>query len=321
MKPLDFEKPLTELYAQIEQLKELSQQSNLDLSAEIVKIEKRAHQLKIDIFSNLTPLQIIQIARHQHRPDSLSLIKLIFTDFVELHGDRLFGDDPAIVSGLAKLSGQSIAVIGHQKGHDTKENIKRNFGMANPEGYRKALRIMKLADRFNLPIITFIDTKGAYPGIEAEERGQAEAIAKNLQEMANITVPIISIVIGEGGSGGALGIGVSNKIFMMEYSVYSVISPEGCASILFRDAQKADIAAKNLKITAADIKQLGISDGTIKEPLGGAHTDWNLTAANIKEFIQKELDQYKTIQDKSKIKEERYNKFRNMGFYSAKATV
>ncbi len=319
MKKLEFEAPIVELNEKIEQLRSVSKGGDIDLEEEIAKIEKRAEQLRKEIYANLTPTQVIQISRHPNRPDSLSLANLIFEDFIEIHGDRQFGDDPSIICGMGKLKGQSVAIIGHEKGHDTKENIYRNFGMPNPEGYRKALRVMYLAEKFNMPIVTFIDTPGAYPGLEAEERGQAEAIARNLREMISIRVPIITIVIGEGGSGGALGIGVANKIFMMEYSVYSVISPEGCASILFRDAKQASRAADNLKITAKDILNLGISDGTIKEPCGGAHYDWKGTAESIKKIISKELTAYKKMDPEAMI-EERYQKFRNMGKFVVAST-
>ena len=312
MKLLSFEKPLAELYDKISQLKKLSAEGNIDLSNEIEKIIKRAEQIKKEIYANLTPFQIVQIARHPNRPDTNSLTQLICEKFTELHGDRNFGDDPAIVGGVGILDGMRVMVIGHQKGHDTKENIYRNFGMPNPEGYRKALRLMTMADRFNIPIITFIDTPGAYPGLEAEERGQAEAIARNLREMAGFSVPIISVVIGEGGSGGALGIGVANRLYMMQHAVYSVISPEGCASILFRDSKKAEVAAESLKITAPDIVSLGIADGIIPEPLGGGHRDWQQVAADIKATLVNDLIAY---QDKpaAEIKAERYQKFRAMG--------
>jgi acetyl-CoA carboxylase carboxyl transferase subunit alpha len=320
IKPLEFEKPVFDLYAKIDQLKTLSEEGNIDLNSEIESIENRATKLKKEIYSNLSPNQIMQISRHIYRPDSLSLFKLIFDNFIELHGDRCFGDDPAIVGGIAKMKKNRLVVIGHQKGHDTKENIYRNFGMPNPEGYRKALRLMKLAEKFNMPIITFIDTPGAYPGIEAEERGQAEAIARNLREMMGLAVPVISIVIGEGGSGGALGIGVSNKIYLLEYAIYSVISPEGCASILFRDAKKADIAAKNLKITAPDILKMGVADDIIPEPIGGAHTNWLETAQNIKQVIQKDLVFYNKASNTEALLQERYDKYRNMGWFKEKAS-
>lgn len=315
MRALDFEAPLDELYSKIEELKRLSNEGQVDLSSEIQKIEKRAEKMKAQVFSNLTPSQIIQIARHPNRPDTLSLCQLMFESFIELHGDRQFRDDPSIVCGLAELDGRRVVVIGHQKGHDTKEKIYRNFGMPHPEGYRKALRFMQMAERFNMPIITFVDTPGAYPGKEAEERGQAEAIARNLREMAGISVPILTFVIGEGGSGGALGIAVSNKVFMLQYAVYSVISPEGCASILFRDANLSDYAAERLKITAEDIQELTIADGIIPEPMGGAHNDWPAVANAMKAKVLSELKTY----DKKKpeaIIEERYQKFRKFGRFS-----
>jgi acetyl-CoA carboxylase carboxyl transferase subunit alpha len=312
MKRLDFESPLTELYDKIDQLKALSQGGDLDLTDEIEKIEARAVALKKDIYANLDPSQVIQISRHPSRPDSLSLARLIFDSFMEIHGDRAFRDDPSIVCGIGSLKQFRVAFIGHQKGHDTKENIHRNFGMPNPEGYRKALRVMNMAAKFKMPILTFIDTPGAYPGIEAEERGQAEAIARNLRDMMGITVPIVSIVIGEGGSGGALGIGVANKVYMMEYGVYSVISPEGCASILFRDAKQSPRAAKSLKITAADGVALGVADGIIKEPLGGAHHDWKAVAESIKKTVSKDFQAYSKC-SVSDILAERYSKFRGMG--------
>jgi acetyl-CoA carboxylase carboxyl transferase subunit alpha len=312
MKLLPFEKPLAELYDKIEQLRKLSVEGNIDLSGEIEKIESRAEQVRKEIYTNLPPNQIVQVARHPNRPDTDSLIRLIFDTFIELHGDRLFGDDPAIVAGIATLGEFRVVVMGHQKGHDTKENIRRNFGMPNPEGYRKALRLMQMADRFRMPIITFIDTPGAYPGIEAEERGQAEAIARNLREMAGFTVPIVSFVIGEGGSGGALGIGVANRLYMLQNAVYSVISPEGCASILFRDSKKSDIAADAMKITAPEIVKLGIADGIIPEPLGGAHHDWKIVSQSIQEAIQAELCKFKALSEQE-IKSQRYAKFRAMG--------
>jgi len=315
MNGLSFEKPLKELYEKIDQLKELSEGKDIDIAEEIKKIEQRASLLKKDIYSNLGPHQIIQISRHPNRPDSLSLAKLIFDEFIELHGDRQFRDDPSIVGGLAKLGSQRVMVIGHQKGHDTKGNIYRNFGMPHPEGYRKALRLMKMAQKFKMPIVTFIDTPGAFPGIEAEERGQAEAIARNLYEMVGLEVPIVSIVIGEGGSGGALGIGVANRVYLLKYAVYSVISPEGCASILFRDATKAELASKSLKLTSSDIVSLGVADGVIEEPTEGAHTDWNLTAANMKARIQKDLTELGKMKTAALVKQ-RHEKFRNLGQFT-----
>lgn len=312
VKTLDFEKPVVELYEKIAQLRALSQESDIDLSGEIERIEERAENLRAEIYGNLTAQQVVQLARHPNRPDSLNFFRLISEKLVLLHGDRAFRDDPSIVGGLGVVNGRRVMFIGHQKGHDTKENIYRNFGMPHPEGYRKALRLMQMAEKFSIPIVTLIDTPGAYPGIEAEERGQAEAIARNLREMTGLKVPVITFVIGEGGSGGALAIGVSNKVYMLEYSVYSVISPEGCASILFRDAKKANVASESLKITASDVTGLGIADGIIKEPLGGAHHDWKTIAQSIKTQILKDLDGYK---DKSVsfIQEERYSKFRKIG--------
>lgn len=316
MKTLSFEAPLQELYEKIAQLKQLSQEGDVDLSREIERIEARADALKKTIYTDLSPAQVVQISRHPNRPDSSSLFRLILENFIELHGDRAFRDDPSIVAGVGFLKKHRVMVIGHQKGHDTKENIYRNFGMPHPEGYRKALRLMKMAEKFSMPIVTFIDTPGAFPGLGAEERGQAEAIARNLREMAGLTVPVITVVIGEGGSGGALGIGVSNKVYMMEYAVYSVISPEGCASILFHDASKSDVTSKSLKITATDIVALGVADDVIKEPLGGAHYDWEAAAASIKKVVLKDLNAYKKITDVKKIQEERYMKFRKMGQFS-----
>ncbi|RAP32766.1 acetyl-CoA carboxylase carboxyl transferase subunit alpha [Candidatus Marinamargulisbacteria bacterium SCGC AG-410-N11] len=314
-KSLEFERPLLELYDKIEQLKGLSN-GNDNLADEITQIEKRAEKMRKEIYSNLTPNQIIQIARHPNRPDSLSLARLICDNFFTLHGDRVYRDDPSIIGGIGFVKKSRVMLIGHQKGHGTKENIYRNFGMPHPEGYRKALRLMKLAEKFGIPIITLIDTPGAFPGIEAEQRGQAEAIARNLKEMSDISVPIISFVIGEGGSGGALAIGVSNKMYMLEYSVYSVISPEGCASILFRDAKKADIASLNLKITAKDVLKLGVIDEIIKEPLGGAHNSWKKVASTIKRQITKDLNEF-NVQSEQEIKDQRYNKFRQMGRFTS----
>ena len=312
MKSLDFEKPLDDLYNKIEELKQLSEESNIDLDKDIKAIEKRAEKMKLDIYESLTPAQIIQIARHPNRPNTLSLASLICEEFTELKGDRTFRDDPSIVGGVGKLGAHRVMIIGHQKGADTKEKIRRNFGMPHPEGYRKALRLMKMAEKFQMPIITFIDTPGAYPGKEAEERGQAEAIARNLKEMIGINVPILSVVIGEGGSGGALGIAVANRILMLEYAVYSVISPEGCASILFRDASRAEYAAEKLKMTAQDIVELGIADKILPEPMGGGHNDWEAIANTIKQNLTTELKILNKM-DAESIKDERYKKFRSFG--------
>ena len=278
---LEFEKPIVQLRQKIAELKEFTKKSDVDLSSEIEKLESRLLKLEKEIYDNIKPWDRVQIARHPNRPTTLDYISLLFTDFFECHGDRTYGDDEAIVGGIAKFHGLPITVIGHQRGKDTKENIRRNFGMPHPEGYRKALRLMKQADKFNRPIICFIDTKGAYPGKAAEERGQSEAIARNLFEMGGFTVPIICVVIGEGGSGGALALGVGNHLFMLENSTYSVISPEGAASILWKDSTLAKQAAESMKITAPDLKKLGVIDSVIPEVKGGAHKDVNDQAAKI----------------------------------------
>ncbi|MEO1767531.1 acetyl-CoA carboxylase carboxyltransferase subunit alpha [Thiobacter aerophilum] len=270
---LDFEQPIAELEGKIEELRYVQDDSALDISEEIERLQKKSKALTKDIYAKLTPWQISQVARHPQRPYTLDYINALFTDFEELHGDRHFADDPAIVGGLARFNGQPVMVIGHQKGRDTKEKIYRNFGMPRPEGYRKAQRLMKQAEKFNLPLFTFIDTPGAYPGIDAEERGQSEAIASNLYVMATLRIPIVCTVIGEGGSGGALAIGVGDAMLMLQYSTYSVISPEGCASILWKSAEKAPEAAETLGITATRLKTLGLIDRVINEPLGGAHRD------------------------------------------------
>lgn len=311
---LAFEKPLADLENQISELKKYAAEGNVDIETEINSMSDRLEKLKKDIYRNLNPVQIVQMARHPKRPTTLEFINFITTDFIELHGDRVFGDDPAIVGGMAKLGNEPVLVLGHQKGTNTKDNIFRNFGMANPEGYRKALRLMKLAEKFNRSVITFIDTTGAYPGIGAEERGQAEAIARNLREMAELTVPIICIVTGEGGSGGALGIGVGNRLLMLEYAYYSVISPEGCASILFRDASRMGEAAENMHITAPDLFSLKVVDEIIKEPVGGAHNDPAETAFNIKQALLKHLNNLKKLSAKDLVVD-RHKKFRNMGFF------
>ncbi|GHT59918.1 acetyl-coenzyme A carboxylase carboxyl transferase subunit alpha [Endomicrobiia bacterium] len=310
----DFEQPITEIDKRINNLRESSQTEGIDLSEQIKGLEKTRDELKQKIYSSLSPWQRIQIARHPQRPYSADYIKLIFKNFTEVRGDRVFGDDQAILCGIAEINDKSVVVIGHQKGRSLEENMNRNFGMAHPEGYRKALRVMKLAEKFNRPIITFIDTPGAYPGIAAEERGQAEAIARNLREMSDLKILIITVVIGEGGSGGALGIGVSNRVLCLENAYYSVISPEGCAAILFRDGSKAPEAAKAMKLTAKDLLELKAIDEIIKEPLGGAHYDSAKTAANIKTALNKYLNEYEKISGK-KIAEERYAKFRNIGIY------
>lgn len=311
---LEFEKPIFELLNKIEELRQFSSGQDLDFVEEIKKLEKKADKLQSEVFSNLTTWQRVQLARHPNRPYTLDYIKHIFGDFVELHGDRAFADDRAVVGGLANLEGMPLVVIGQQKGRDTKEKLLRNFGMAHPEGYRKALRLMKMAEKFNKPVLCIVDTPGAYPGIGAEERGQAEAIARNLREMASLRVPIIVSVIGEGGSGGALALGVGDVVLMMEYSIYSVISPEGCASILWRDPIKAPEAAEAMNITAPHLFKLGLVDEIVPEPLGGAHRDPALAAENLKARL---LYHYDILNKKSveQLLEDRYQKFRKMGVY------
>jgi len=312
MARLEFEKSINELEKKIQELKTFGADKKLDLSSEIKRLEEKLQHLKKDTYDNLGAWQKVQLARHPQRPYTLDYIDMIMSDFVELHGDRLFSDDKAIVCGFAKLDGRKIMVIGHQKGRDTKENLKRNFGCAHPEGYRKALRAMQIAQDYNLPVVIFIDTPGAYPGIGAEERGQSQAIALNLREMTGIGVPIISIVIGEGGSGGALGIGVADRIGVLENAYYSVISPEGCAAILWKDGAKAPEAAEVLKLTAQDLLKLGIIDEIIPEPLGGAHRDPQKTAQALKETIVKNLKQLGSLK-KEELLKSRYEKFRRIG--------
>ena len=286
---LDFEQPIAELEAKIEELRYVQDDSALDISAEIGRLQKKSEKLTKDIYAKLTPWQISQVARHPQRPYSLDYLGALFTDFEELHGDRAYGDDPAIVGGLARFNGQSVMVIGHQKGRDTKEKIYRNFGMPRPEGYRKALRLMRLAEKFGVPVMTFIDTPGAYPGIGAEERGQSEAIARNLFVMAELKTPILCTIIGEGGSGGALAIGVGDQTMMLQYSTYSVISPEGCASILWKSADKASVAAETLGITAPRLKSFNLIDRIVNEPIGGAHRDPALMMQSMKKSLQEAL--------------------------------
>ena len=311
---LAFEKPLLPLFAKIEELKKVQDTGKLDMTEEIKMVEKRIEVMRREIFGKLTPIQIVQLARHIQRPNTLDYINLIFTDAVELHGDRNYADDPALVGCMAKLDGRSVMVIGHQKGHTTKEMLKRNFGMANPEGYRKALRLMRIAQRAGKPIISLVDTPGAYCGLGAEERGQAEAIAKNLREMAALTVPFITVITGEGGSGGALGIGLGNRVLMMEYSIYSVISPEGCASILFRDASRSGEAAVASKLLAKDLLELNVIDEIIKEPVGGAHNAYAPAAQAVKASILKNLEELNKLSPRELIAD-RYRKFRKMGIF------
>ena len=286
---LEFEQPIAELEAKIEELRLVGNDNDLNISEEIARLEAKSSSLTASIFSNLTPWQVAQLARHPQRPYTLDYLKMIFTEFEELHGDRAYADDKAIIGGVARFEGRPVVVIGHQKGRDTRDKVYRNFGMARPEGYRKALRLMQLADRFRLPIVTFIDTPGAYPGIGAEERGQSEAIAHNLREMAGLRVPIVCTVIGEGGSGGALAIGVGDAVLMLGYATYSVISPEGCASILWKSAEKAPEAATAMGITAPRLHELGLVDAVIDEPLGGAHRDPALMADRLQQALSSRL--------------------------------
>ncbi|HCY7368438.1 TPA: acetyl-CoA carboxylase carboxyltransferase subunit alpha [Staphylococcus aureus] len=311
---LDFEKPLFEIRNKIESLKESQDKNDVDLQEEIDMLEASLERETKKIYTNLKPWDRVQIARLQERPTTLDYIPYIFDSFMELHGDRNFRDDPAMIGGIGFLNGRAVTVIGQQRGKDTKDNIYRNFGMAHPEGYRKALRLMKQAEKFNRPIFTFIDTKGAYPGKAAEERGQSESIATNLIEMASLKVPVIAIVIGEGGSGGALGIGIANKVLMLENSTYSVISPEGAAALLWKDSNLAKIAAETMKITAHDIKQLGIIDDVISEPLGGAHKDIEQQALAIKSAFVEQLDSLELL-SRDEIANDRFEKFRNIGSY------
>jgi len=310
----DFEKPIIELEKKIEGLQKFSEDKDVDLSSEISDLISKLKNLKKEIYSKLSPWQKIQISRHPNRPTTLDYIAMIMEDFIPLAGDRLFGDDKALLTGFAKLEGKKIAIIGHQKGKDTKENIKRNFGCAHPEGYRKAMRVMRLAERFNIPIVCFVDTPGAYPGIGAEERGQAQAIAENIRDMFSIKTPILVIVIGEGGSGGALGIGVGDNVLIMEYAYYSVISPEGCAAILWKDASKREEAAKVLKLTAPDLLEMGIVDEIIIESEGGAHRGREYSAQNLKNAISKNLDKLSEF-SLEELLNQRYQRYRKIGVY------
>jgi acetyl-CoA carboxylase carboxyl transferase subunit alpha len=312
---LDFERPLLELEKKIEELRNLSSSGSVDFTAEIGKLEKKAKKLQQEIFSDLSRWQIVQLSRHGSRPYFLDYIQALFTDYVELSGDRLFSEDPSIIGGFARFGGDKVLVMGHQKGRTTKENMVRNFGMPRPEGYRKSRRLMELAARFDRPIMTFVDTAGAYPGIGAEERGQAVAIAENLEVMAALPVPVICTVIGEGGSGGALAIGVGNRVLMMENSIYSVISPEGCASILYRDASKADDAADALKLTAKDLIGFKVIDEIIPEPAGGAHRDPAQACENLGKALKKHLGQLKQLKP-DKLIADRYAKLRALGEFT-----
>ena len=312
---MEFEKDILELEKKIVELKEFSEAKKIDLSGEINRLKNEYDQKMKEIYANLGPWDRVQVARHPKRPYTLDYVEYITSDFIELHGDRLYKDDPSVVAGLCKIDGKKVMLIGHQKGREVEEKIHRNFGMANPEGYRKALRLMKMAERFNVPIVTLIDTPGAYPGIEAEKHGQGEAIARNLLEMAGLKVPITAIVIGEGGSGGALAFGVADRVYMCENSIYSVISPEGCAAILFKDATKGPEAAKSLRVSADSVLELGIIDGIIPEPVGGAHRNYDEMTENVKKQI---LSAISELQENSveELLENRYEKFRKMGAFS-----
>jgi acetyl-CoA carboxylase carboxyl transferase subunit alpha len=312
---LDFEKPLQELERQIEDLQKLGEERQIDVGEEARLLQVRLNTLRHEIYSNLSPMQRVLVARHPRRPYPLDYLSTIFTDFIELHGDRLFRDDPAIVGGWARLAGISVMVIGHQKGRDTKENLKRNFGMAHPEGYRKALRLMKLAAKFGAPVITLIDTPGAYPGLGAEERGQSEALARNIIEMAALPTPIVAVVIGEGGSGGALALGTADRILMFENSVYSVISPEGCAAILWKDAGQRERAADALKLTAQDLLRFKLIDEIIPEPMGGAHLDPDAAGEALREALIRHMNELRKVRPE-KLVRRRAEKYAAMGAYS-----
>lgn len=318
LKFLDFEQPIAELEAKIKELRNVQFDNNINISDALKQLEDRSLALTESIFSNLSDWQISQVSRHPGRPYTLDYIDLMFTDFQELHGDRAFADDPAIVCGLARLDGQPVMVIGHQKGRDTKEKIYRNFGMPRPEGYRKALRLMKMAERFGLPIICLIDTPGAYPGIGAEERGQSEAIARNLFEMTTLKTPIICTIIGEGGSGGALAIGVGDRLIMLEYSTYSVISPEGCAAILWKSPEKVQLAAEAMGITSDRIREQGFLDEVVREPLGGGHRNFKLIADNLKETLLRHLAELKQ-QSLDDLLEKRYQRIMSFGVFEETA--
>ena len=312
---LDFERPIADLEAKIEELRRISPESPVDLEDELERLETKCRKLTRDIFRDLTAWQVTQLARHPLRPYTLDYIDRLFTEFVELHGDRMYGDDRAVVAGLARLSGRGVVIIGHQKGRDTNEKISRNFGMPRPEGFRKAQRVMKLAQRYGLPVVTFIDTPGAYPGIDAEERGQSEAIARSISLMADLKVPIVSVVIGEGGSGGALAVAVCDRLLMLEYSTYSVISPEGCASILWKDADKAMSAAEAMKLTSVELKHRQLVDEVVAEPLGGAHRDFDAVAESIRAAVERHLDELVGI-GIDDLLEQRYRRIQSFGRYS-----
>ncbi len=309
---LDFERVIAEVEEQIETLRGVARERGMDVSTELRSLERKLHGLKQDTFRNLAPIERVQVARHPRRPYTLDYVEMIFADWVELHGDRAYRDDASIVGGWARLNGDTVMLIGHQKGRDMKENLTRNFGMPHPEGYRKALRLMKLAEKFGRPVVTMIATMGAYPGLGAEERGQAEAIARNLREMAALKVPIVAVVIGEGGSGGALAIGVADRVLMLENSVYSVISPEGCAAILWKDAAHRDKAARAMRMTAGDLRSLGVIDDIIPEPPGGAHSDWDAMFRAMDDVLARQLAELSVLPVDALVAA-RYDKFRAMG--------
>ncbi len=315
VKPLEFEKEIYEIEKRIEELRSIGTGAQLDIEEEIRRLERKVKRKLIRLYRDLSPWQRVQVARHPNRPYTLDYVKYMMKDFVELRGDRRFGDDRAVVAGIGQFEGMTVAVVGHQKGRSTKENLERNFGMPHPEGYRKALRVMKLAEKFGFPIITFVDTPGAYPGIGAEERGQAEAIGESLYEMVKLKVPIVVCVVGEGGSGGALAISVGDRILMQENAVYAVISPEGCASILWRDASKAPVAAEVLKLTAHDLLSLGLVDEVVKEPIGGAHRNHALAASILRRAVRRNLRQLLRV-PVDELLEARYRKFRLIGAYA-----
>jgi len=311
---LEFERPIAELEAKIDELRHVSDDAEVSISDELVRLQAKSRQLTEQIFRNLTPWQVSQLARHPQRPYARDYIAAIFTEFEELHGDRAYADDAAVIGGVARLDGRPVMVIGEQKGRDTREKIQRNFGMPRPEGYRKAKRLMEMAERFGLPIFTFIDTPGAYPGVGAEERGQSEAIARNLAVMSGLRVPVICTVTGEGGSGGALAIGVGDRLLMLEYSTYSVISPEGCASILWKSADKAADAAEAMGITATRLNELELVDEVIEEPLGGAHRDWALASSRVADALRRQLAEVIDLETEARL-EQRYQRLMNLGHF------
>ncbi len=311
---LDFEKPIEELEKKIHELQQFTNREDINLEGEIRKLSERLENVRKEVFGNLSSWQKVQLARHPDRPYTIDYINMIMDDFIEIHGDRFFGDDRALITGMARIDGRKVMLLGHQKGRDTKENLQRNFGCAHPEGYRKAMRAMRMAEKFNVPVVTFIDTPGAYPGIGAEERGQAEAIAYNLREMAGLKVPIIVFIIGEGGSGGALGIGIGDKVYVLENAYYSVISPEGCAAILWKDRTKASSAAEALKLTSGELLELGVIDGVVSEPLGGAHKDPKRVAEEIKKILVGDIDYFLSL-TKDELLDKRYGKYRKIGTY------